>query len=453
MKTIIKEPKYMGWSKKGFYSLAAFLLLSVLFLLGIIVSPEYAFGGAVIKGVGAALPGQVIAGEPGSTASVSKASPELLEDAVLKKVIQTHPSSFPLDTMISRATLQNTNSWEYEAFDTPYIPYYSAIKTGLSAATVFASAVVTPANVEFIRKGSTLFIKSIQGGDGKWLALLVTDVSRGASPTIQIMALNPVTAGYVPIIANNTPIIIGPIAADDLAMQVEQQVPTPQPYSNWNQLFMCQIEQGDYAEAHQKKVDWGWQDMHEYTIMDFRARRSIAYYLGYGGRFVDPVNNVVKYTTNGIYRQIVKKFLAPTAWADSDFIDFCQAVFVGNKGSQKKILFAGDQLIANISKTPMLKQQNAMSTEVVWGLEFTKIKTNFGVIYTHYDPLLTEMKLNGEGVVIDPEFLVRTNFNGVHYDKLDLKKAGVRRVQAESIAEASSALLRNLDSHVWVSTT
>jgi hypothetical protein len=430
---------------------AVFLFLGALFFIGIVVDPELVWGGGVVLLGGVALPGQVIVGEPGSTESFNAASPELLEDAVLKKIIQTHPSSFPLDTLISYATKQNTQSWEYEAFDTPYVPYYSKIKTGLSAPTLFANAFVTPENVEFIRNGSTLFIKSILGGDGRWLSLLVTDVARGGAGSIHVMALNPVSPGYVPVIPDNTPIVIGPIAADDLAMQVEQQVPLPQPYNNWNQLFMCQVEQGDYAESHQKKVNWGWKDMHEYTVMDFRARRSIAYYLGFGGRFVDPVNNVVKYTTKGLYRQVMKVFPAPVTWTDSDFIDFCQYVFVGNKGSQKRIFLAGDQLIANISKTPILKQLNATSTEVAWGLEFTKIKSNFGYLYTHYDPILTEMKLNGEGIVIDPEFLVRTNFNGVQYDKLDLKRSGQRRVKAESIAEASSALLRNLDAHVWVS--
>jgi hypothetical protein len=452
MKTIIKEPNYMGKNRAGFLSLLRFIFLGALLLIGVFVSPECAFGGgAVIKGMAVAAPGQVIVAEPGSTESIDTASPELLEDAVLKKVIQTHPSSFPLDTMISHASKQNTSSWEYEAFDTPYIPYYTTTSAAFTTNT-FALSFLSVANIDFIRNGSTLFIKSILGSDGKWLALLVTSVARGATPQIQVMTLNPVTAGYTPAIPNGTEIIIGPIAANELAMQVEQQIPVPQPYGNWNQLFMCQIEQGDYAEAHQKKVDWGWKDMHEYAIMDFRARRSIAYYLGFGGRFVDAVAGVVKYTTKGIYRQIVRQWSAPASWTDADFIDFCQFIFIGNKGSQKRILFAGDQLIANISKAPIMKQQNATSTEVIWGLEFTKIKTNFGSIYTYYDPMLTEMKLSGSGVVIDPEFLVRTNFDGVHYDKLDLKGAGTRRVKAESIAEASSALLRNLDAHVWINT-
>jgi hypothetical protein len=449
MKSLIKEPEYMGRNRKGFLSLLSLLIFGALLVIGI-ASPELAFGGAVIKGVGVAGPNTVIIGEPGSTESIDAASPELLEAAVLEKVIQTHPSSFPLDTIAHQAAKQSTPSWEYKAYDTPYVPYYSKILTGLSAATAFASAIVTPENIEFIRKGSTIFVPSINGGDGKILALLVTHVSRSTTPTIQIMALNPVTAGYVPIIPNNTSIIIGPIAANELEMQVEQQVPVPQPYTNWNQLFMCQVEQGDYAEAHQKQVNWGWKDMHEYTVMDFRSRRSIAYYLGYGGEFVDAVNNVKKYTTSGILRQIVRQYVPPAAWNDEEFINFCQYVFIGHKGSQKKVLLAGDQLIANIAKAPILKQQNAMSTEVLWGLEFKKIVTNFGSIYMHYDPILTEMKLNGHGVVLDPEFLVRANFEGLQFTNLDLKSAGIRRVKAQSIAEASSLLLRNLEAHVWV---
>jgi hypothetical protein len=451
MKTIYNELSKSRRVQK-IYPLA-FILAGLVALLTLVAvfdgwSLLVGSGGLVIGSV--ALPGQVITGEPGSTESIDTSSPDLLEEAVLKKVIQTHPSSFPLDTIANYGQKVSTNSWEYDAFDVPYVPFRSKITTGLSAATAFASAYVVPENMEFIRNGSTLFIKTILGSDGKWLALLVTGVTRGPSSNIHIMALNPVTAGYVPAIPNNTEIIIGPVAADDLAMQVEQMVPTPQMYRNWNQLFMCQVEQGDYAEAHAKKVNWGWKDMHEYTIMDFRARRTIAYYLGFGGKFADTVGNVIKYTTHGVRRQVTRSWTAPATWTDADFVDFCQEVFVGNKGSQKRILLAGDQLIANISKTPILKQQNAMSTEVIWGLEFKKIVTNFGSLYVYYDPMLTEMGLNNEGIVLDPEFIVRTNFNGVHYDKLDLKGAGIRRVKAESIAEASSLQLRNFDAHLWV---
>jgi hypothetical protein len=425
-------------------------ILGAIILIGIFVSPELAFaGGAIIKGMAVALPGQAIVGGPGTTESIDAASPELLEDAVLKKIIQTHPSSFPLDTMVGLTSEQKTDSWEYEAFETPYIPYRTTTTTATTAQP-FASAFLSVANIDFIRNESVLFVKSVIGSDGAWLALLVTSIQRGGTPQIQVMALNPTTAGYVPAIASGSEIIIGPIAASELNMQVDPQTPLPQMFNNWNQLFMCQIEQGDYAEAHQKKVNWGWKDMHEYAIMDFRARRTVSYYLGFGGRFVDPIHNVVKYTTKGIYRQIKRVYTVTPTWTDADFVDFTQYVFIGNKGSRKKALLAGDQLIANISKTPVLKQQNAMSTEVVWGLEFKKIVTNFGSIYILYDPMLTEMGLSEHGVVLDPEFLVRTNFDGIHYNKLDLKSAGIRRVKAESIAEASSVLLRNMDSHVWV---
>jgi hypothetical protein len=60
------------------------------------------------------------------------------------------------------------------------------------------------------------------------------------------------------------------------------------------------------------------------------------------------------------------------------------------------------------------------------------------------------MKMPNQAVLLDPEFLVRTNFDGVHHDKIDANGAGVKRAKVESIAEASAALLRNRDSHAWV---
>jgi hypothetical protein len=98
MNVLIKEPEYTGKNRKGFLSLVSFLIFGGLLALGIFVSPELAFGGGVIKGMAAALPGEVIPGETPSTDAVAATSPNLLRDAVLKKIVQTHPSSFPLDS-------------------------------------------------------------------------------------------------------------------------------------------------------------------------------------------------------------------------------------------------------------------------------------------------------------------------------------------------------------------
>jgi hypothetical protein len=454
MKTIIKEPDYMGRNRGGFLSLLRFVFLGALLLIGVFVSPECAFGGAVIKGMAVAAPGQVIVGETPTTGNVDDASPDLLRNAVLKKVIQTHPSSFPLDTLMNYMSQQKTQSWEFSAYDTPYIPYTGTI-TVATVATVAPGAIITitPNNIDHIRNQSCLFVRSVKGSattDGLPLALHVQNVSRGTG-TIEAIPLN-ATGGIVASMPVGTEFIIGPIAAHELDMQVESQVPVPQNYKNFNQLFMCQMEVGDYEEAHLKEVGWGWSDIQDYTIMDYRTRRTISYYFGYAAKFIDTYRNVEKYSTGGIYRQMTRKYTAPAAaWTDADFIDFSRQAFVGVKGSNKKVVLAGDTLIANISKSPgVQKQLSATSTEVVFGLTFSKIKTNFGELLFHYEPLFTEMKIPNQAALLDPEFLIRTNFDGVHHDKIDAKGAGVKRAKIESIAEASAALLRNRDSHLWI---
>jgi hypothetical protein len=450
---IIKEPDYMGENRKGFQKLCSFFVVLAGLLALSLSFDAWAIGSGVTLG-GVAGVGQSIVGETPTSSNVDAASPTLMRQAVLKKIVQTHPSSFPLDTLLSYMTQQDTPSWEYRAYDTPYLPYRGTLAAATSATTTAGDPVViSPSNIEHIRSQSCLFFRTISGAattDGKWLALHVQLVSRG-SKTIEAIPLN-ATAGKVGVIASGTEFIIGPIAAHELDMTVESQVPVPQSYSNFNQLFMCQMEVGDYEEAHLKEVGWGWSDIQDYTIMDFRARRTISYYFGFATKFIDTLRNVEKYSTGGIERQITRRFTSPAgAWADGDFIEFSRYVFVGVKGSQKKIVLAGDQLIANMSKAPVIqKQQQATSTEVVFGLTFSKIKTNFGELLIHYDPLLTEMGLPTKGVVLDPEFLVRTNFNGVQHEKLDPKGSGFKRAKIESIAEASSALLRNRDSHVWI---
>lgn len=454
---IIKEPDYMGENRRGFKKLCfLFFMLAGLLMLSISFE-SWALGGSGMTlgaGIGVAKESEVIVAETPTTTNVDKASPDLLIEAVLKKVIQTHPSSFPLDTLLSYMPTQSTPSWEYRAYDTPYLPYTGTVKTATTATGVAGAAVeISPGNVEHIRNNSCLFIPAVSGSattDGKYLALYVQGITRGSNPVVYAIPLN-ATNGKVGIIPAGTKYIIGPIAAHELDMQVESQVPIPQSYENYNQLFMCQMELGDFAAAHLKEVGWNWNDIQDYTIMDFRLRRTISYYFGFAAKFIDSIKNVEKYSTGGIERQITRRYTQPTTWSDALFIDFSKFVFVGAKGSRRKVLLAGDELIANISKTPNIqKNQPATSTEVVYGLTFSKIKTNFGDLLVHYDPLFTEMGLPTKGVVLDPEFIVRTNFNGISYDKLDPKGAGWKRAKIESIAEASSALLRNRDTHVWI---
>jgi hypothetical protein len=452
---IVRQPDYMGKNRKGFEKLCTlFVMLAGLLMLGL-ASDSWAASGISIASV--APVGTAIVGQTPTTTNVAAASPDLQRDAVLKRIVQTHPSSFPLDTLLSHMPVQDTKSWRYTAYDTPYLSYRGTIAAELSAISSGANTTpftLKPSNLEHIRKWSCLFFPTIKGSattDGLPLAAYVVSVARGSSSTMDVIALN-AAGGALAKIVVDTPYIIGPIAAHELVMQVEPQVPVPQNYENYNQLFMCQMEVGDYEEAHLKEVGWGWSDIQDYTIMDFRIRRTISYYYGFAKKFVDGVENVEKYSTGGIYRQITRKY--PTIagpWTDSNFVDFSKYVFVGVKGSRRKIVFAGDAMIANMSKAAFIqKQLQAASTEVAFGLTFTKIKTNFGDLLVHYEPLFTEMNISNQALVLDPEFIVRTNFNGISHDKIDAKGAGFKRAKVESVAEASSALLRNRDSHVWV---
>lgn len=451
MKTIIKEPDYMAQNKSGFRK-----FLSAVFLLGMIAIAFFtdnaataAAGGAGYVTFNVATPGAIITAKPPSTESINNASPELLKNEILKKVIQTHPNTYPLDTIMHYLTLVNTDSWQYQAFDTPYLPYTSSVTAASTAGAFKAQKTINPVSVEYLRTGSCLYVPSILASDdNKWLSLYVTNIAHGAN-TADVIAIN--NNFTVPAIPSGTEFIIGPTAVNELTMQVDPQIPVPQPYNNYNQLFMCQVEMGDYAKAHEKNINWGWSDIHDYTLMDFRARRAMAYYFGIGKEFADPIANKIIYSTEGIYHQITNVVTAPATWTDAEFIDLIDRAFTNAMGSEKKILLAGNDLISNMSKTPTVqKQMAANSTEVVFGITFNKITTNLGTLLVRYDPILTQAKLPGDGVILDPEFLVKTNFDGTKFDKLDLRRSGVRRVEAESIAEASSALLRNRDTHAWI---
>jgi hypothetical protein len=142
-------------------------------------------------------------------------------------------------------------------------------------------------------------------------------------------------------------------------------------------------------------------------------------------------NNTVRkhiYTTQGIVPIIEakgKKLTLPTVPSNEDFITLCKDIFVGNSGSEKRILFGGSEFVERISKVKLDNTKDATKTEVVWGITWNVIESNFGqLLLIHH----SELDRNGyadKGIVLDPQFIEEYEFMPTQREVLDLRKAGI----------------------------
>ena len=107
--------------------------------------------------------------------------------------------------------------------------------------------------------------------------------------------------------------------------------------------------------------------------------------------------------------------------------------------------------MANLMKVDtVLKQIEAKSTEVVYGIRFNKIETNHGVLLFKRHPLLALAGWSERGIVLDLNYIEKHTFKPMATRKLSLKESGQRNVDAVVIEETTGLILRYPDTHAII---
>jgi len=143
--------------------------------------------------------------------------------------------------------------------------------------------------------------------------------------------------------------------------------------------------------------------------------------------------------------------VAKVGIAVDQLVDFTKDVFVGNDSTDKKILFAGSDLVAAFEKIKGDKYQITKSSVEVWDLTFKSFKTNFGEILVIYHDLFDQLGRAGEGFILDADYLVKATRFSLQRNVLDLKKAGISNTDDVVLQEVSALYLRYPDAHARVS--
>ncbi|WP_367328289.1 hypothetical protein [Lentimicrobium sp.] len=451
-----------------------YILKALLGIIAVIVSiiAFNAFTALVAGGAVLAMAGTIV-GESVNTENITDQSSNLLRPEISQKVTMMQPSRTVLDTITNMITPVKTKAFTYKFYAVENRPFTDTLavaytKSGDGSET--ASLTVTDISMWTIT--DTLIIQGSTGDDGYEVGLYIYDKDVDASK-IKVQAYNNEGSGtmdglqVIPSIAKDTVLTRMATAKfqDDAQTQVYQRVPTDT--SQYLQIFMAQIEEGEYAADNNKEVDWSFLDYSKQVIYDFKATKELSYLFGCKAQITDKLTGYVKYLTGGVVRSIDNELEYDTVITNDNLIDWHKSNFAGNAGSNSKVVFGGSTFTALLLKlktttvddqtTPVtvtldyvVKRQNPDSIKVDYGIELRKITTNFGTWYYYYHPLLDEAGWAAKAIVLDLAHIEKVVWKPMEKRTIDLKASGQKKAKALVIEETSALVLRYPDVHAVI---
>ncbi len=406
------------------------------------------------------LNGQHISDGPLTTPLINQAAPGLLRNDIDTRVARIRPMATPIDQISRMIGARPAKSMivEYYSVDNKaqtvtadasleelpdehpdgYVVYLASFKgTGVVAVT------------------DTLMLPAVKTSTGDALVLYVIDTAE-ASGNYKVIALNGSTGGgrkgvVEGDIRGMTAVRMGR-ASGELAVQTPQFEALPRKSQNYCQIFKAQIEQSAYARLAAKEVGWTFSDQEEVAVMDMRMGMEKSFLFGVKARVTTVGGSDEVMLTEGIWTQAQTDFsYTASSFSQSTLIDLMQVAFTGDcAGSRRKILIAGSDLIARINKLDYSRNVTARETTTRWGISFNELVSKFGSLYVVHSEVFDQCDHAADGMVIDPEYLVKYVHVPFKVERIDLKGAGVRNTEAVVVTEASCMALRHPKAHIRV---
>ena len=339
----------------------------------------YVLTGFLAGAAGAiAATGAVIAGEPVTVQDVKTGSPDLDTNYISQLITEMRPAATPLDTILRNIKKDvKIASFRSDFYAVDSRPLYDTVKTAYTHSNDGATSyALNVNNISMWNIDDTCLFRGVLGTDGLDLMCLIINKSVG-NATITIQPMNGFAGAGTqagneilpsPGIPINTRIVRCGPAKNELDAQTSPYAIIPVKDYNYMQIFMAQVEESVFQKMHSKEVKWNFQDYQLQSIYDMRATMELSYLFGVRKQFSDLVSAEERYTTGGIWRSITKSLEYGTGGTDrtidnSTFVDWAKSVFTGNSGAETRFIFAGDGLMANLSKVDtILKQLEAKQT-------------------------------------------------------------------------------------------
>ena len=399
--------------------------------------------------------GTTVVGENAPSTTVVKAA--YMDDDLDKKLVLVRPQDTPIDTF-TRTIANNVKSeaWEAGGWEIGTRETRDTVATAYVAGTSTANQLVVD-NVDMWKPGDTFVINAYsssadQGpmtdGSGNPVQCLVKSVD-SANNKLVVQRVGTLSA-TLPNVGEDYILCRLSPAVSELEASVEGYAIQPSDRKYYNQTHMCQVEESVIHSLLKKKVAMDFSVYKEQTIWDFKRGMELANLFGVGGLSKNAKGELVHLST-GLWWQMNQQSTVDfsQAMTDQNWNAIGKAIFEGNNGADRRLLFAGNALLEQIANAKSYqKQLEAKNTEMVLGLRVYKIETPFGELLVKPMGSLFEGYFSKCGMVIDPNYVKKFIMEPLQTTNLDLNKTGQRRVDnAVRMHETYSLFLENLPCH------
>ena len=418
-------------------------------------------GMAAIVGPGSAEVTETNTGEPTGTTVVGANAPsttvneaDYIDDDLDKKIVLIRPQDTPIDTF-TRSIANNVKSeaWEAGGWE---IGTRETIDQ-VNGAVLASATTITVDNGDMWRPGDTFIVHGISLSDGSDTGPLLDSNNLPVQCLVKSISTNTLTiqrvgtlSAAIPAIPDNSFLYRLSPAVSELEASVEGFAIQPSERHYYNQTHMCQVEESVIHALLKKKVAMDFSVYKEQTLWDFKRGMELCNLFGVGGLSKNAKGELVHLAT-GLWWQMNQQSSVDysQAMTDQNWNAIGKAIFEGNNGSDRRLLFAGNSLLEQIANAKSYsKQIEAKNTEMVLGLRVFKIETPFGELLVKPMGSLFDGYYSKCGMVIDPNFVTKYIMEPLQQTALDLNKTGQRRVDnAVRIHETYSLFLENLPCH------
>lgn len=395
--------------------------------------------------------GTTVVGENAPSTTVVKAA--YMDEDLDKKIVLIRPQDTPIDTF-TRSIANNVKSeaWEAGGWEIGTREVFDRLDSAYTSGTTIAVQ-----NPDMWKPGDTFLVHTIDGTTSEDTGILLDSnnlpvqgiVKAVSGGNLTVQRVGTLSAAF-PSIADESIIQRLSPAVSELEASVEGFAIQPSDRKYYNQIHMCQVEESVIHALLKKKVAMDFSVYKEQTLWDFKRGMELCNLFGVGGLSKNAKGELVHHST-GLWWQMNQQSTVDfsNAMTDQDWNSLGRAIFEGNNGADRRLLFAGNGLLEQIANVASYqKQLEAKNTELVLGLRVFKIETPFGELLVKPMGSLFEGYFSKCGMVIDPNFVKKYIMEPLTTTQLDLNKTGQRRVDnAVRIHETYSLFLENLPCH------
>ncbi len=420
--------------------------------------------GALIAGVDE---GKHVVDGPLTTDLSREGAPDLLLNEIDQQIVKIRPMSTPIDQISRYAGCKHSGSMIVDYYSVDTKPTKAVLSDDIAATTPgpndeTPTLVINTNNNEIFDPTDTILVQGIPGADASGSSeskqdLMLYVLHRDTSG-LTVMAVNGFTVNGVPNcfpdVPGGTALVRMGRAASELDVQSPQFESLPKKSRNLCQIFKMQVEESTLQRLANKEVGWTMSDQEEAAVYDMRLGMEKSFLFGSARQVWDPVKKENIFFTGGIWNQAGKEYeLELSVDLDvSRMVDLMRQAFTGNAGSKRKILIGGSGLISRISKLDYTRVITAGQHVSKWGIDFTELRSKFGCLYLLLSEVFDEVGMEENGIIIDPEYLQKYTHIPFSTEQLNLKKSGVRNVDALVMTEASCLVLRYPKAHMRITT-